>query len=158
MSRMLGLLLAGLTTATVFVGCTGGHDMADMDEMDMLPAVIDVPPSEGRFETELAEDLDPSPDVVEVSLEAKVANVELAPGRSVSMWTYNGMLPGPRIEARAGNTVRIRFKNSLPEATTIHWHGIRVPAAMDGVPAVQSPIAPGAEFTYEFVVPDAGTF
>lgn len=160
MRRTLGFLVA-LTMPLGVAACTGGHDMADMDDMDdmdMLPEVIDVPPSEGRFETEVAEDLDPSPDVVEVSLEAKVADVELAPGRSVSMWTYNGLLPGPRIEARAGNTVRIRFKNSLPEATTIHWHGIRVPAAMDGVPAVQSPVAPGAEFTYEFVVPDAGTF
>jgi FtsP/CotA-like multicopper oxidase with cupredoxin domain len=57
-----------------------------------------------------------------------------------------------------GDTVRIRLKNSLPEATTIHWHGLRVPAAMDGVAAMQTPVPPGGEFTYEFVVPDAGTF
>lgn len=140
----------GLVAGAVLSGC--GHDMA------MLPEVMDVPASEGRFATTLAEDLDPSPDVVEVRLEAQVSEVEVAPGRRVSMWTYNGTLPGPRIEARIGNTVRIRFKNSLPESTTIHWHGVRVPAAMDGVPAVQSPIAAGAEFTYEFIVPDAGTF
>jgi len=142
-----------LLASPCLVGC--GHDMGDMMA---LPEVMDVPPSEGPFETMVADDLDPSPDVVEVALEAKIADVELAPGRRVSMWTYNGMLPGPRIEARIGDTVRIRFKNSLPEATTIHWHGVRVPAAMDGVPATQSPIAAGGEFTYEFVVPDAGTF
>jgi FtsP/CotA-like multicopper oxidase with cupredoxin domain len=137
--------------AVALMGCM---DMGGM----MLPRVIEVPPSDGRFETNLAEDLNPDPNLVEVFLEAKIASVELAPGRTISMWTYNGSFPGPRIEARIGNTVRIRFKNSLPEATTIHWHGIRVPAAMDGAPVVQSPIAPGAEFNYEFVVPDAGTF
>ncbi len=152
--RQFRKFLLVLTAPVGLASCMGGHDMA----MGMVPKVIEVPPSAGPFETEIAEDLDPSEDVVEVSLEAKVADVELAPGRIVSMWTYNGLLPGPRIEARAGNTVRIRFKNSLAEATTIHWHGIRVPAAMDGVPAVQSPIAPGATFTYEFVAPDAGTF
>lgn len=74
------------------------------------------------------------------------------------MWTYNGLLPGPRIEAHVGDTVRIHFKNSLPEETTIHWHGVRVPVEMDGVPTVQTPVAPGGSFMYEFVVPDAGTF
>ncbi|HEY5956514.1 MAG TPA: multicopper oxidase domain-containing protein, partial [Polyangiaceae bacterium] len=64
----------------------------------------------------------------------------------------------PRIEARVGDTVRIRFKNSLPEPTTIHWHGLRVPAAMDGTAVAQAPVPPGGEFTYEFIVPDAGTF
>jgi FtsP/CotA-like multicopper oxidase with cupredoxin domain len=124
----------------------------------MLPEVIEVPPTPGSFESTLAEDINPDPNVVEVSLEAKVAEIELAPGHKISMWTYNGVLPGPRIEAQVGNTVRIHFKNSLPDSTTIHWHGIRVPSNMDGVPAVQSPILPGAEFTYEFKVPDAGTF
>lgn len=146
-----------LAMAAAVAGCSM-HDMESMDQMNMLPEVMAVPASEGSFETVAAPDLDPSADVVEVALEARVAEVELAPGRRVSMWTYNGLFPGPRIEARAGNTVRIRFKNSLPESTTIHWHGVRVPAAMDGVPAVQAPIAAGAEFTYEFVVPDAGTF
>ncbi|MCG3174815.1 MAG: Multicopper oxidase mco [Myxococcota bacterium] len=154
-----GALLAGCSRDMGGMGDMGGMMMSpDAGDMMMVPGVMDVPPSEGPFETVLARDLDPSPDVVEVALEAKVADVELAPGRRVPMWTYNGTLPGPRIEARVGNTVRVRFKNSLPEATTIHWHGVRVPAAMDGVPAVQSPIAPGAEFTYEFVVPDASTF
>jgi|JI10StandDraft_1071094.scaffolds.fasta_scaffold46760_4 FtsP/CotA-like multicopper oxidase with cupredoxin domain len=133
------------------------HDMG-MGMDFPLPAVIDVAPSEGVFESTLAADLDPDPTVVEVSLEAQATEVELAPGRRVAMWTYNGVLPGPRIEANVGDTVRIRLKNSLPEETTIHWHGLRVPAVMDGVAAMQTPVPPGGEFTYEFVVPDAGTF
>jgi FtsP/CotA-like multicopper oxidase with cupredoxin domain len=133
------------------------HDMG-MGMDFPLPAVIEVAPSEGPFESALAPDLDPDPAVVEVSLEAQATEVELAPGRRVAMWTYNGVLPGPRIEAHVGDTVRIRFRNSLPEETTIHWHGLRVPAAMDGVAAMQTPVPPGGEFTYTFVVPDAGTF
>jgi FtsP/CotA-like multicopper oxidase with cupredoxin domain len=122
------------------------------------PDVIDLPTWEGPFETAAAPDLDPADDAVEVRLEAKETEVEIASGHRVRMWTYNGVLPGPRIEARVGNTVRVRFRNLLPEGTTIHWHGLRVPNSMDGAPMVQTPIAPGSEFTYEFVVPDAGTF
>lgn len=122
------------------------------------PAVRGVEPWRGSFEAVVATDLDPAADVVEVALEARVADVEIATGHHVSMWTYDGVLPGPTIEARAGDTVRVRLRNSLPEATTIHWHGLRVPNAMDGVHVVQAPVEPGAELTYEFVVPDAGTF
>jgi FtsP/CotA-like multicopper oxidase with cupredoxin domain len=147
----------------VFVsGCMdhGGMDHGGMDhgsEMG-LPDVIELQASEGEIETGAAPDLDAADDVVEVELEAREAEIEIAPGRQLRMWTYNESLPGPRIEAKVGDTVRVRFRNSLPEETTIHWHGLRVPSAMDGVPRVQTPIGPGEEFTYEFVVPDAGTF
>ncbi|MFZ5893791.1 MAG: multicopper oxidase family protein [Myxococcota bacterium] len=133
------------------------HSMNDHSG-SMVPKVIELPSWEGTFEGSAAPDLDPSDTVVEVQLEAKETDVELAQGRRVRMWTYNGVLPGPRIEARVGDTVRVHFRNSLSEATTLHWHGLRVPNSMDGVPLVQAPIAPGGEFTYEFVVPDAGTF
>jgi len=106
-----------------------------------------------------AVDLNPDPHVVEVNLEAKVGNVELVAGKLTPAWTYNGTLPGPMIRATVGDRVIVHFKNSLPEATTIHWHGLRVPNDMDGAPAhTQSPIEPGASFDYDFVVPDAGTF
>lgn len=107
----------------------------DADLPPGVPRVLDVAPSEGRFDVTVAADLDPAPEVVEVALEALEADVEIAPGRTLRLWTYNGTLPGPQIEARAGDLVRIRFTNSLPEPTTIHWHGVRVPAAMDGVVA-----------------------
>src|SRR5690349_23566297 len=87
-----------------------------------------------------AEDHDPAPDVVEVHLEARVAAIEVVPGLTTEVWTYNGMLPGPTIRAKRGDRVVVKFQNHLPEATTIHWHGLRVPAAMDGTEHVQKPI------------------
>lgn len=93
-----------------------------------------------------------------VELEARVAEWEIAPGRSLTAFTYNGQVPGPTIDARVGDTLVVRLKNSLPEPTLIHWHGLRVPAAMDGTQVVQSAVAPGATFEYRFTVPDAGTF
>lgn len=136
----------------------GGHVM-DHDAMSMVPEVLALPAQEGPFATALAEDHAAAPGLVEVHLVAQEADVVLVPGRPATrLWTYNGVLPGPRIEARVGDTVRVVLDNALPEPTTIHWHGLRVPAEMDGVLAMQSPIPPGGRFTYEFVVPDAGTF
>lgn len=78
---------------------------------------------------------------------------------TVTAWSYNGTVPGPMIRVTEGDAVRIVVKNELPEPTTIHWHGIEVPNAMDGVPDMtQEPIQPGATFTYEFVARPAGTF
>ena len=126
----------------------------------MSPSVTPVmmPVTDGPFDGTAAVDTDASPAVVDVQLEAKPADIELSAGHVVHMWTYNGVFPGPRIEAHVGDRVRVTLKNSLPDSTTIHWHGLRVPSAMDGVEAVQKPIAPGDDFTYDFVVPDAGTF
>lgn len=76
----------------------------------------------------------------------------------IKAWGFNNSLPGPAIKANKGDTLVIRVKNELPEPTIIHWHGIRLPAAMDGTSEVQAPIQPGGEFEYRFEVPDAGTF
>jgi FtsP/CotA-like multicopper oxidase with cupredoxin domain len=76
-----------------------------------------------------------------------------------AVWAYNGTVPGPAIRARQGERLRIYVENRLAEETTVHWHGLRVPNAMDGVPHLtQPPIAPGAAFIYEFDLPDAGTY
>ena len=99
-----------------------------------------------------------SPSEVRIDLEARASDWEIAPGRSVRAWTYNGQVPGPTIEATVGDTVVVRLKNSLDEPTIIHWHGIRLPAAMDGTQVVQPLVQPGETFEYRFVVPDAGTF
>lgn len=97
--------------------------------------------------------------VVEYSLIAKKTTIELKTGLSTEAWAYNEAVPGPEIRARLGDQVKITFKNELDEPSTIHWHGIRVPAAMDGVPMVsQKPVPPGGAFTYEFTPPDAGTY
>lgn len=104
---------------------------------------------------------DPSPvgraEVI-IDLEARVAEWEIAPGRTLQGFTYNGQVPGPTIEARVGDTIVVRLKNSLQEPTTIHWHGLRVPSSMDGTQVVQPVVAPGETFEYRFTVPDAGTF
>ncbi|MBE2199492.1 MAG: copper oxidase [Anaerolinea sp.] len=77
----------------------------------------------------------------------------------VTAWAYNGTVPGPMIRVTEGDAVRIILQNDLPEPTSIHWHGIPLPNAMDGVPPfTQAAIEPGDSFVYEFIVPPAGSF
>lgn len=78
--------------------------------------------------------------------------------KKIRAWGFNNQVPGPVIKAKKGDTLVIKVKNELMEPTIIHWHGIRLPASMDGTGEVQKPIQPGATFEYNFVVPDAGTF
>lgn len=104
-------------------------------------------------------DINPDPNILEFELEAKISDIEIEEGFATPVWTYGGSLPGPLIKAKVGDKVIVHFKNSLPESTSIHWHGLRVPNGMDGVPGVtQPPIEPGEEFRYEFTVNDAGTY
>jgi len=85
------------------------------------------------------------------SLTAKIIPWEVEPGKFVDGWSYNGVIPGPIIRANVGDKIRIVLKNELPESTSLHMHGVRVPNAMDGVdPYTQKPIEPGASFTYEW--------
>jgi FtsP/CotA-like multicopper oxidase with cupredoxin domain len=84
-------------------------------------------------------------------LTAKVVDWEVAPGKVVKAWTYNGVVPAPTIKVQVGDKVRVVLNNELPESTSLHFHGVRVPNSMDGVdPYTQDPIKPGATFTYEF--------
>ena len=97
----------------------------------------------------------------ELRLEAAPARLAVvgAPHPQTGLWTYNGAFPGPTLRFRQGERLRARLVNRLPQDTTIHWHGIRLPNAMDGVPHLtQPPVPPGGEFLYEFELPDAGTF
>jgi len=93
------------------------------------------------------------------TIRAAPAEVEVLEGRRLAVWSYNGQVPGPTLRLRHGQTLRVRLVNGLPQPTTIHWHGVRVPNAMDGVPHVtQEPVEPGGEFVYEFTPKDAGTY
>ena len=93
-----------------------------------------------------------------VHLEAREVKWELAPGKTIKGMAYNGQVPGPTIRAREGERLRIALRNALSEPTTIHWHGVDVPNAMDGVPGVtQTAVASGETFTYEFEARPAGT-
>jgi FtsP/CotA-like multicopper oxidase with cupredoxin domain len=98
------------------------------------------------------------PNTLRVVLEARATTWEAAPGVEIAGYGYNGQVPGPIIEARQGVPVEIQFTNRLSEPTLIHWHGLRIPAAMDGTQATQRPVQPGETFTYRFTPPDAGTF
>ena len=85
-------------------------------------------------------------------LNASIVDWEVEPGRTVRAWAYNGTVPGPTIKVNVGDKVRVVLANHLPQSTSIHFHGIETPNAMDGVPDVtQPPVKPGATFTYEFV-------
>jgi FtsP/CotA-like multicopper oxidase with cupredoxin domain len=77
-----------------------------------------------------------------------------------AVWGYEGLVPGPELRFKQGDRLRVELENLLPAATTIHWHGIRLPNAMDGVPHLTQPpvAANGGRFIYEFALPDAGTY
>ena len=109
-------------------------------------------------DTPILEPLADGQEVIRISLEARPTDWEVAPGVTISGYGYNGQVPGPVIEAKQGVPLEIKFTNNLSEPTLIHWHGLRVPASMDGTQATQRPVAPGETFTYRFTPPDAGTF
>ncbi len=95
---------------------------------------------------------------VDVALDARVGPVDIG-GRTVTTWTYGGALPGKEIRVTAGDLLKARLTNHLPDPTTIHWHGIALRNDMDGVPVLTQPeIAPGAAFDYAFTVPHPGTY
>jgi FtsP/CotA-like multicopper oxidase with cupredoxin domain len=81
------------------------------------------------------EDTDPADDVVEYTLNVEKEDMEPVDGQSTRMWTYSKLSPGPLLQANVGDLVRVHVTNQLDEATTVHWHGMRIPAAMDGVVA-----------------------
>ncbi len=97
--------------------------------------------------------------VKEFHLIAEPVVREIAPGMKANLWGYNGQSPGPTIEVVEGDKVRLFVTNKLPEHTTIHWHGQRLPNGMDGVGGLNQPaIQPGKTFVYEFVAKRPGTF
>jgi FtsP/CotA-like multicopper oxidase with cupredoxin domain len=113
----------------------------------------------GEFAAAYPEAVTADGKLVEVEIVAAETTVELIDGRQLRVWSYNGTVPGPTLRVRLGDTLRVKFTNRLPQETTIHWHGVRVPNGMDGVPHMtQPPVTPNTSFTYEFTPKDAGTF
>lgn len=97
--------------------------------------------------------------IKEFHLIAEPVKQELVPGRVVDLWGYNGSAPGPTIQVTKGDRVRIVVDNHLPEATSMHWHGLEIPNDMDGAPgSSQDAIAPGGRFVYEFTLNQEGTY
>lgn len=99
-----------------------------------------------------------SPHVVEVSLTAAPARLTFLPGTSTSVLAYNGRVPGPTLDVHEGDSVIVHFTNRLPEATTIHWHGLHIPASQDGSPF--DPVMPGErrDYTFRIAPGTAGTY
>ena len=98
-------------------------------------------------------------DVKVFHLVAEPVARQIAPGRMLKAWGFNGSVPGPMIQVNQGDRVRVVFDNHLPESTSIHWHGFEIPVEMDGMPYLsQRPIPPGERFVYEFTLHQEGTY
>jgi FtsP/CotA-like multicopper oxidase with cupredoxin domain len=112
------------------------------------------------------EDSDPAPGRVEVELRAAPAQWEFLPGKPAEVWAYHdgtapdaeASVPGPVLELELGDEVVVHFRNDLPDETTIHWHGMRVPHGSDGTLVSQAAVAPGESYDYRFTATDAGLF
>jgi len=140
------LLSPALLSAPLLAGCTEPtpEEPAGFPDVEGLVAL---------------EDLDPTDGVVEYALQIEKEDLEIVEGQSTRMWTFNKLSPGPLLQANVGDLVRVHVTNQLDEPTTVHWHGLRISADMDGVVAGSLvAIEPGATFTYEFTPPEAGTF
>lgn len=97
--------------------------------------------------------------IVDYTVVADYATVQPEPGLNLVAAAYGAAMPGPEIRLVEGQTLRVRFINNLPEPSSLHWHGLAIPAGMDGVPGIsRPPVEPGQEFTYEFAANESGTY
>lgn len=111
-------------------------------------------------------DTNDDPETVEVKLVAAPGQAQYLPDGPAEIWGYRDgadphskvTIPGPLLEVEQGQHVIVHFENQLPDDTTIHWHGLRVPNASDGTPSVQVAVAPGDSYDYQFTATTAGTF
>jgi FtsP/CotA-like multicopper oxidase with cupredoxin domain len=123
-------------------------------QLFLLGAMFLFAPDFASASTTILENLSSEPGTVEVRLVAAPARLALLPGTMTDVYAYNGRIPGPLLEVNEGDRVIVRFRNDLPEPTTVHWHGLHLPFTADGSPL--HPIGPGEEHVYEFTV-HAGT-
>ncbi len=135
--------------------CSSSKSDAPATPAPAPPAPWTMPDVQG---VDALEDTNPDPNIVEVSLRASRGSYAFETGKPTPVYSYNSSMPGQLLKAKVGDQVIVHFKNDLPEDTTIHWHGLRISDQMDGSPRIQQPVKSGAEFTYTFTVPDAGTF
>lgn len=142
-------------------GGDSAMNYAKMDE-DMLASFAKFPAKTKGTGNQLLEPTTVLPDgTKQFNLTAEITDWEVEPGKVVKAWTYNGMVPAPRIRLNVGDTAEFVVKNKLPVNTDVHWHGITVPFDQDGVaPITQDPIKPGETFTYRFTVnkPEIGMY
>ena len=131
----------------------GTPDYAQMDE-DMMKSFAAFPAKTAGLGNQVLQPTIAADGAKEFELTAEIAKWQVETGRTVDAWTYNGTVPAPMIALNVGDHVRVKVTNKLPLNTDVHWHGIEVPFAMDGVaPITQQPIPKnGGTFTYDFVV------
>ncbi|WP_426113023.1 multicopper oxidase family protein [Massilia sp. PWRC2] len=154
-----------LAVSSAAVSRVGAASLPEAVVMDNASTHVPPPPSDGRhFNPVVTLNGWSLPwrmnhGVKEFHLVAEPVVRELAAGMKANLWGYNGQSPGPTIEVVEGDRVRIFVTNRLPEHTSVHWHGQRLPNGMDGVSGLTQPaIAPGKTFVYEFEARRAGTF
>jgi len=107
-----------------------------------------------------AKDINPNPNIFETTIIAKPKKIKLANGKKVTVFAYNGQVPGPEIRVKQGDRVIVHFKNKLPEdfPSTIHWHGIELNNKSDGTPMTQTPVPSGGTYTYDFIAKRGGNY
>ena len=103
-------------------------------------------------------DTNPNPHVVETTLVAKQAKVDIGNGVTAKAQTFNGKIPGPTFKLNVGDTVIVHYKNHLYKPSGIHWHGIELANESDGTPFTQDLVKPGGTFLYKFKVTRPGIF
>jgi FtsP/CotA-like multicopper oxidase with cupredoxin domain len=101
---------------------------------------------------------DQGPRLVKISITAAPTEIEYRAGKKTKVWAFNGTVPGPTMHANVGDTLQVHFKNELPEPATLHWHGIELPANMDGSHISQNGVPPGGTFVYRFKLLRAATY
>ncbi|MFJ5776408.1 multicopper oxidase family protein [Streptomyces sp. NPDC093094] len=150
-----GLAVAGTGLSAACSGSMSGRDPAAGAD-GTSPAAGYVTPDGEEVATAEAR-RDPGPER-KVRLTAAETALDLGAGRTVRSWAYGEDLPGKEVRVTAGDTLSLSFANNLPEATSVHWHGLALRNDMDGVPGLtQRPVAAGGSFDYRFAVSHPGT-
>ena len=176
-SDMPGMDMSGgnQPTPTAMPATMPGMDMGNEAQPTAIPGAMDMGGSLMQDEPVSSEGVLPATEneggqLLPYTLDGEVKVFELTakpvlwninPDTQATAWTYNGTVPGPLFRVTEGDKVRVIFKNTLPDPTSIHWHGLPVASNMDGVsqPELsQPPVMPGETFTYEFEAKPAGTF
>lgn len=156
--RISSLLLVSACTSGSPGGDSGLNDTASTDTGIPDDSGFATPPEACGYTA--MSDLDPAENTVEVNLQASAFSWDPGTGTSLGGgMAFNESVPGPVLEAKLGDLVKIHFTNNLSFATTLHWHGLRVTPEMDGIMQMMGePIEPGESFDYEFTLKDAGFY